>query len=161
MPRVPPTYRERLRREGSVLAASGVAGSVLLLAVSDESTRHPASTVGQLVVVTVLLALLGPLAARRALDSAPDVGRVEAGSGQPTALWALPVVVVALTGAVGALAGWDAGLRVACGCLLVGLAQAFVIERVVAARERQTGGRYVRLAGSRIVRGTRLGHLPD
>ncbi len=38
-------------------------------------------------------------------------------------------------------------------------AQAVAIERTVAAGERRTNGRYVRLAGSRIVRGTRLGRL--
>jgi hypothetical protein len=35
-----------------------------------------------------------------------------------------------------------------------------VIERVVAGRERRNGARYVRLPGSRILRGTRLGRLP-
>lgn len=45
------------------------------------------------------------------------------------------------------------------GCLLVGLAQAVLLERVVAARERREDMRFVRLPGSRIVRGTRLGRL--
>jgi hypothetical protein len=33
-----------------------------------------------------------------------------------------------------------------------------VLERIVVADERETGRKYFRIAGSRILRGTRLGH---
>jgi len=51
---------------------------------------------------------------------------------------------------------WDAALRVTGGCLLVGLMQAALMARLVAADERRRGRRYVRLPGSRILRGTKL-----
>jgi hypothetical protein len=54
-------------------------------------------------------------------------------------------------------AGWDAGLRVTGGCLLVGLAQAVRYERIVAADEGGRGRRYFRIPGSRLIRGTLLG----
>ena len=56
---------------------------------------------------------------------------------------ATPFVVAGELGVAGA--GWDAGLRVTGGCVLVGLAQAIVIERIVAADEARTGRSYVRL----------------
>jgi len=49
-------------------------------------------------------------------------------------------------------------VRVTGGCVLVGITQALVLERMVAADERETGRRYFRTAGSRILRGTRLGY---
>ena len=51
---------------------------------------------------------------------------------------------------------WDAGLRVTGGCMLVGLAQAVLLERLVAADERRRGRRYVRMPGSSLL-GTKLG----
>ncbi len=155
-----PTYRQRLRTEGAVLAACGALGSVGLLAFVDESTRLPGSTLGQLAVVVVLLAAFGPRSVRRWLDAAEPVDTPQqAGSGEPTPLWHLPGVVVLLTVPVGLVAGWDAGLRVTGGCLLVGLAQAFVLARVVAHQEAQRGVVFVRLPGSRLGRGTKLGAL--
>lgn len=56
-------------------------------------------------------------------------------------------------------AGWDAGLRVAGGCTIIGLLQGVAFERFVAARERREGCRYFRVPGSRTITGTRLGCL--
>jgi hypothetical protein len=162
-----PTYRRRLRVEGLTLAACGAAGSVGLLALRTEAaTRWPLNTAGQLAVVAGLLGWLGPRTARRALGRAVPLEPGGEGSGEPTPLWQLPLIVTGLAAAfvgVGALddrAGWDAGLRVTLGCALVGLTQALVIERVVAADERARGRRYVRVAGSRLLRGTNLGFRP-
>ena len=80
-----------------------------------------------------------PRSVRRALASSRPVGVGQVGTGEPTPLWQLPVIVAGLTGLAGGLAGWDAGVRVTGGCLLVGLAQAVLLERLVAARERRTG----------------------
>jgi hypothetical protein len=68
---------------------------------------------------------------------------------------ATPFVVAGELGVGGA--GWDAALRVAGGCLLVGLAQGVLIERLVAAEETSSGRSFVRVAGSSATRGTRLG----
>jgi hypothetical protein len=165
----PPTYRERLRIEGLVLAGSGVLGSVLLLALTTESRRWPLNTIGQLVVVVALLAFFGPRATAKALRSARGMRREALGSGEPTPLWQLPLIVAALTVLVAkpvgpipdflsVRAGWDAGLRVTGGCALVGLAQAFLLERQVAQAEQSEGHVYHRVAGSRLGRGTNLGY---
>jgi len=161
---MPPTYRERLRIEGSVLAAAGVlASGVLMIGVSRATDRAP-STIGQLVFVTVLLVALSPRSARRSIATARPLAPGEQSTGEPTALWKPPLVLLALTAVfvvpgelgVGA-AGWDAGLRITGGCLLVGLAQALLLERVVAADEARTGRSYVRLPGWSPIRGTKLG----
>jgi hypothetical protein len=155
---VPPTYRQRLRVEGATLATCGAIGTVILLAGVDQSRRSPASTIGQLVVVGLLLGWLGPRSVGRAIASSRPVGVGQVGSGEPTPLWQLPMIVAGLTGVAGGLAGWDAGLRVTGGCLLVGLAQAVLLERLVAARELRLGRRFYRIPGSRILRGTLLGY---
>jgi hypothetical protein len=156
-----PTYRDRLRLEGGVLLGSGLLVSAILLVASAEARRRPWGTVGQLAGVGLVFGVLGALAAGRAMRGARDLAPRETGSGEPTPLWQLPVIVGALTAAAaGALGGWEAGLHAAGGCAVVGLIQCVVIERVVAGRERRNGARYVRLPGSRILRGTRLGRLP-
>jgi hypothetical protein len=94
---------------------------------------------------------------RRATAAASEVSVSGAGGGEPTPLWQLPLIVAVLTVPLGLLEGWDTGLRASAGCLLVGLAQAVLLERLVGTAERRAGGRYIRLPGSRIVRGTRLG----
>ena len=106
----------------------------------------------------------GPLVVRRWLVAAQPVTDDGALSGQPTALWKPPLVVLALgalfivPGELGLGAGgWDAGLRITLGCTLVGLAQMVLLERVVAADEQRNGRRYVRLPGSRATTGTNLG----
>ncbi len=159
---VPPalTYRARLRTEGLALATCGVTGSVVLLLADPRATQNAGSTVGQLVVVLVLLGVLGPLSVRRAIARSKPAGAgAVAATGEPTPLWHLPLVVAALTLPLVALGAWDAGLRVTGGCTLVGLAQALLLVRVVHADERATGRTYVRASGSRILRGTRLAHV--
>ncbi|MEA2137465.1 MAG: hypothetical protein QOG56_615, partial [Solirubrobacteraceae bacterium] len=155
VPRMPPTYRERLRVEGAVLAGAGALVSALLLALVPQASEQAGSTIGQLAFVCVVLAVFAPRAARRSIDAARPVASGEQLSGEPTSLWKPPLVLLVLATAfvvpgelgVGA-AGWDAGLRITGGCLLVGLAQALLIERIVAARETRDGRRYVRVAGS-------------
>ncbi|MBA3327782.1 MAG: hypothetical protein H0T43_05730 [Solirubrobacterales bacterium] len=165
---MPPTYRERLRLEGAVLAGAGAAGSVALLAVTDEASRWPLNTVGQLAVVAGLLGWIVPRSARRAMGAARSVDPGERISGDPTPVWQHPIIVASLTASVVlprefgvSRAGWDAGLRVTAGCMLVGLAQAVLAERVVAAGEARTGRRYVRVPGSRLIGGTKLGFFGD
>jgi hypothetical protein len=163
-PATPPTYRERLRVEGAVLAGAGALGSVLLIAFVDEASERAASTAGQIVFVVVVLAVLGPLLLRRWLAAAEPVRAGTEPTGQPTPLWMPPLVVVALVAlfvvpgelGVGAV-GWDAGLRITLGCTLVGLAQALLLARLVGADEARHGRRYVRLPGSRAFGGTKLG----
>jgi hypothetical protein len=160
----PPTYRERLRLEGAVLAGAGAVASAVLLAGVDEASNRSGSTVIQIAVVAVLIAVLGPLAVRRWMAGAQPVAEGAELTGEPTALW-LPVLVLVVLGAVFVVpgefglrgAGWDAGLRITLGCLVVGLAQAVLLERLVAADEARTGRRYVRLPGSRALGGTKLG----
>lgn len=156
---VPPalTYRARLRTEGFALAACGVAGSAVLVLASSDTTSNAASTLGQLVVVAGLLAVLGPRSVRKAIAAAQPEGVVEA-TGEPTPLWHLPVVVAVLAGAFVVFGVWDAGLRVTLGCALVGLSQALLLTRVVARDEQATGRTYARAPGSRILRGTRLAY---
>jgi hypothetical protein len=167
---VPPTYRERLRIEGYTLAACGALDCALLLALHDESRRKPLNTLAQLAVVGAALAWLGPRAARRAIEESHELEPGEEGTGEPTPLWQLPAIVATLTLSFGLMrysedaaargAGWDAALRIGGGCLLVGLAQAILLERTVAKAEHLTGRHYIRAAGSRLGRGTRLGWRP-
>lgn len=160
---MPPTYRERLRIEGAVLAGAGVLASALLLALVPQASERAASTIGQLAFVCVVLAILAPRSARRSIDGARPAVPGEQLSGEPTPLWKPPLVLLVLATAfvvpgelgIGA-AGWDAGLRITGGCLLVGLAQALLIERIVAADETRDGRRYVRLPGWSVTGGTKL-----
>jgi len=156
---VPPTYRVRLRLEGRALALTGTVGFVVLLVFVGEAHRSPLSTVIQLGILAMLVAWLGPASARRAMVGAEQRPMKDLGSGEPTPLWQLPAIVVALTALAGLLAGWDAGLRVSAGCVLVGLGQAILLERVVGAEEATSRRRFFRVAGSRILRGTRLGYI--
>jgi len=160
----PPTYRERLRLEGTVLAVAGALGSALLLAFAPEASERAASTALQITFVALVLGVVGPVYVRRWLAAAEPVAPDATLTGQPTALWKPPLVVVVLTalfvvpGELGfGAVGWDAGLRITLGCMLVGLAQALLIERVVAADEARQGRSYVRLPGSRATSGTNLG----
>jgi hypothetical protein len=155
---VPPTYRVRLRIEGLALALCGAIGTIVLLAVSAQAQRDPLNTAGQLAAVALLLAWLGPRSARHAIAASESRSERHLGSGEPTPVWRLPLIVVVLAVAAGLLAGWDAGVRVTGGCVLVGLAQGLVLERIVAADEHETGRTYFRIVGSRVLRGTRLAH---
>ena len=165
---MPPTYRERLRVEGAVLAGAGALACVLLLAAVPEASERSASTIGQLVFVALLLLVLAPRSARRSIDGAQPVATADGLTGEPTALWKPPLVVLVLAalfvvpGELGSgFGGWDAALRIAGGCLLVGLAQALLIERVVAADEARNDRRYVRMPGSSVTSGTKLGFFSD
>ena len=163
----PPTYRERLRVEGLALAACGAAGSAgILVLETEQATRWPWNTVGQLAVVAGLLSWLGPRAVRKSIAAAQELEEGGEGTGEPTPLWQLPLIVAGLTALVvvpqelNSRAGWDAGLRVTGGCLLVDLAQGVLLERLVAADEERRGRRYFRFKGSRLGRGTKLGFVP-
>ena len=161
---MPPTYRERLRLEGGVLAGAGALASVLLLVAVPQASRHVTSTILQLVFVAVLLLVLASRSAKRSIAGARAIAPAEQVTGEPTALWKPPLVLLALValvvvpGELGVGAGgWDAALRITGGCLLVGLAQALLIERIVAADEARSDGRYVRMPGSSVTSGTKLG----
>jgi hypothetical protein len=54
-------------------------------------------------------------------------------------------------------AGWDAGLRITGGSMLVGLAQALRYARIVEQDESKRGRRYLRVKGSHLWSGTTLG----
>lgn len=152
-----PSYRERLTLEGAVLATSGAIGSAALLAFADGADDGPGNTVGQLAVVAGLCGWLGPWLAKKWTAKAEPAEDQEV-SGDPTPLWQLPAITAGLTLAVAVPTGmWDAGLRVTGGCVLVGLTQAGVMAPLVAREERRSGRRFVRLPGSRLGRGTRLG----
>ena len=157
------SYRDRLIREGGALALSGALGSAVLLAFVDSAADGPASTLAQLGIVAGLCAWLGPRSVRKWIARAE---RLPAGdtslTGEPTPLWQMPVITAGLALAVALPTGaWDAGLRVTGGCLLVGLTQAALIAPRVRADERRRGRRYVRLPGSRLLRGTRLGAFEE
>lgn len=143
--------------EGGALAASGALSAVLVLVFGDDATHGPLSTVVQLLVVVALMATLGVRSVRRWTRQAPEVDAP--GTGEPTPLWQLPLIVAALTLAFGFGAGWDAGLRIGGGCVIVGLAQAVLFERIVAAEEARAGGRFFRMPGSSLFTGTKLGRV--
>src|SRR3954451_14983920 len=163
----PPSYRERLRIEGLTLAAIGAASSAGLIAFVPASRRWPLNTVAQLAAVAVLLEALGTRKVRKWLREAEETERGREGSGEPTPLWMLPPIVAFLaaffvllpeTGLPGSeKAGWDAGLRVTAGCMLVGLAQGLRFAGVVGEDEQNRGRRYIRVKGSHLWSGTKLG----
>jgi hypothetical protein len=148
---MPPSYRERLRVEGLVLAACGALASVALVAFVPASRRWPLNTAGQLAVVAVLLEGFGTRRVRKWLDQAEELPPVTAGL-------AAVFVLLPETGLPGSgRAGWDAGLRITGGCLLVGLTQGLRFERIVGADESKRGRRYLRVKGSHLWSGTKLG----
>lgn len=156
----PPSYRARLRLEGAALAGSGAASAVLVLAFADDATRGPLSTVLQLLAVAVLMGTVGARSVRRSLRAAVELPAADRTTGEPTPLWQLPLICAALTLAFGLGAGWDAGLRIGGGCLIVGLAQAVLFERLVAREEARRGRRFYRVPGSSLFTGTKLGAVP-
>ena len=142
-----------------MLAGSGAVGSAALLAFVDGARDRPLSTAVQLAVVTGLCAGLGPRLATKWTGRAEPAEGQDV-SGDPTPLWQLPAITAGLTLSVVALTGWwDAGVRVTGGCALVGLTQAAVMAPIVRADERHRSRRYVRLPGSSLFRGTRLGYF--
>jgi hypothetical protein len=164
---MPPSYRERLRVEGLALAACGAIGSAVLVAFVPAARRWPLNTVAQLAALAVLLEALGTRRVRRWLAGAQELEPGEEGSGEPTPLWMLPPIVAGLAALFVILpetglpasdrAGWDAALRITGGCMLVGLAQALRFAGVVAASESESERRYVRVKGSHLWSGTKLG----
>lgn len=154
----PPTYRTRLQLEGGVLAALGAAGSITLLLLEDQATDMPGSTIGQLALVALLLGMLGPRGVRTSVARATVIAEPAAGSGEPTPLWHLPLIVAVLAAPFLLVGAPDAALRVTGGVTLVGLTQAILLAGLVRRDEQRTGRTYVRLPGSRILRGTKLGY---
>lgn len=167
---MPATYRSRLRVEGAVLAAAGLAGSAVLLRGPEQARRWPWNTVGQLALTAAGLYATGRKATTDAMADAAPVAAQDA-AGEPTPLWHVPVPMLAFGAVVGPLggkvarppklaekAGWDATLRVTGGSAIVGLFQWLVLARLVGAEERRTGRRFVRVPGSRIGK-TKLGYL--
>ena len=154
---MPPSYRERLRLEGAVLAACGAAACAALLILVPDARENAMSTIGQLAFVGLLCTLLGPVLARRWTGRAEQAPTET--TGDPTPLWQLPLITAGLALLVALPTGsWDAGLRVTGGCLLVGLTQAGLMAPLVGRDERRRGRRYVRLPGSSLFTGTRLGY---
>ncbi|MEJ7789061.1 MAG: hypothetical protein WKF29_04180 [Thermoleophilaceae bacterium] len=154
---MPPSYRERLRLEGAALAACGAAACAALLIFVPDARENATSTIGQLAFVGLLCALLGPFLARRWTGRAEQAPTET--TGDPTPLWQLPLITAGLALLVALPTGsWDAGLRVTGGCLLVGLTQAGLMAPLVGRDERRRGRRYVRLPGSSLFTGTRLGY---
>ena len=168
------SYRRRLRIEGLTLATAGLAGSAGLLAAKQQARRAPANTVVQLGALLAGLLTLGARSTRKTLANADRVRFGRVGTGEPTPLWHVPVPMVAGAVFLGQFAkplnqklglperlardaGWDAALRVTAGSALVGLWQAFVIERDVARAERRGLRTYYRMPGSALGTGTRLG----
>lgn len=143
-----------------MLAGAGAVAGLLLLGLTDEATRGPISTVVQLAIVAAAMGTLGVRSVRRSMAAAVPLDPRHPGTGEPTPLWQHPLIVAALTIGFGVPAGWDAGLRVGGGCLIVGLAQAVVFERLVAREERRRAVRFHRVEGSSLFTGTRLGTLP-
>ena len=155
-----PTYRARLRLEGAALAACGAVSAALVLALGDGATDGPVSTAVQLAVVALLLATVGVRSVLRSMRRAVELAPADLGTGEPTPLWQLPLIVAGLTGAFGFGAGWDAGLRIGGGCVIVGLAQAVLFQWLVAREEARRRQRFHRVAGSSLFTGTKLGAAP-
>jgi hypothetical protein len=165
---MPPSYRERLRTEGFALAACGAIGSAALVAFVPASRRWPLNTLAQLTAVVVLLEAFGTRRVRRWVANADEIAPGEEGGGEPTPIWMLPPIVAVLAAVFVLLpetglpasdrAGWDAALRITGGCMLVGLAQALRYAGVVAAAESSSGRRCLRVKGSHLWCGTKLGY---
>ena len=131
-----------------MLAGAGAVAALLVLALTDEATQNPVSTVIQLAIVAAVMGTLGVFTVRRSMAAAVPLNPADIGTGEPTPLWQHPLIVAGLTLGFGVLAGWDAGLRVGGGCLIVGLAQAVLFERLVAREEQRRAVRFYRVKGS-------------
>ena len=100
-----------------------------------------------------------PRGLRRSIADSDERDRANIGSGEPTPLWHVALIVVVLTGLAGLL-GWDASLRVTAGCVLVGATQTLLLGDFVRREEHKTGRTFYRTAGSRILLGTQLAYIP-
>src|SRR4051812_13903697 len=94
----PPSYRERLRTEGLALAACGAAGSCALWRFVPSSRRWPLNTLGQLAVTAGLAARFGTRSVQKSMDEAVEAQPGGEGTGEPTPLWQLPVIMSGLAG---------------------------------------------------------------
>jgi hypothetical protein len=168
-----PTYRDRLRAEGLVLAAAGVAGSAVVLAATSQSRRWPLHSAAQLALGAALVATVGRRKLRQEMDAAVELQPGAEGGGDPTPLWRVPLppaalALLAASSTLSAdrgprfrgqpLAGWDAVLRATAATALAGIAQALLFEREVAQAETIQGRTYYRIAGSGPFAGTQLGY---
>ena len=140
-----------------MLAACGVASAIAVLILTEGATENPLSTLIQLAIVLGLMVTVGSRSVLRSMQRAAPLHEGATGTGEPTPLWQLPLIVGALTLAFGFGAGWDAALRIGGGCVVVGAAQAFLFERLVARDETQAGSRFYRVKGSSLFTGTKLG----
>lgn len=155
----PPAYRDRLVLEGWTLVGAGaIAALVVVLSVMPVLD---ALFYGQLIVGIPLLAVLGRRAASRGMQRAAPLAPHDVGSGEPTPLWHVVGVVAIITPLFWVVGGPLGGLSAGVGSALVGLAQALVLAPAVAREEARTGRRHLRMGGSRVLRGTKLGWLPD
>lgn len=156
---MPPGYRERLRAEGLALAVSAALAAVILIVAVDGSRAGVARTLIVAGVALLVIAWLGPRSAHVALGRATQLFTPDLGKGEPRALWQLPALVAVATAVVARFGGGANGLRLDLVLLLIGLCQAFVLERIVAVNEGQTRRRYFRVEGSRMFGATRLGYV--
>ncbi len=167
-----PTYRERLRAEGLVLAVTGAVGSAAVLAATPKARRWPLNTVAQLALSAALLATVGRRKVHNAMDAAVELRPGNEGGGDPTPLWRVPLPPAVLTllvcGSVLSadraprfrgqpLVGWDAVLRATAGTALAGIAQALLFEREVAQAETIQARTYYGIASFGPIVSTQLG----
>lgn len=156
---MPPSYRSRLRAEGAALVLSAALAALVLLIAVPGSREGISRTLIVLAAAALLIAWLGPRSVHVALAHAVQVFTPDPGSGEPRPLWHLPLVVAVPTVIVARFAGAANGLRLTLVLALLGLCQAFVLERIVAVNEGQSRRRYFRVDGSRMFGPTRLGFL--
>ncbi len=156
---MPPSYRERLRIEGLALAGSAALAAIVLLAAAPSSREGIARTLIVLLVALLLIAWLAPRSVHVALRRATQLFTPDLGSGEPRALWQIPVLVAVPVAIVAKLGGGANGLRLALVLLLLGLFQAFVLERIVAVMEGQARRRFFRVEGTKMLGATRLGYV--
>ena len=156
---MPPSYRERLRIEGLALAGSAALATLVLLAEAAAARTGIGTTLIVLGVALLLIAWLAPRSVHLALGHATQLFTPDLGRGEPRPPWQLVLIVVVSTLVVAKLGGGAMGLRLALILLMLGLAQAFVLERIVAVNEGQSRRRYFRVEGSRMLGATRLGYV--
>ena len=155
----PPSYRERLRVEGLVLAASAAVATLALLIGAADSRTGIGATLIVLAIALLLIAWLAPRSVHLALRRASQLFTPDLGTGQPRALWQLPLLVAIPVVVFAKLGGAAMGLRLAVILLILGLVQAFMLERIVAVFEGQARRRFYRVEGSKMLGATKLGYV--
>lgn len=154
-----PSYRERLRAEGLALAGSALAATLVLVIAATGATAGISRTLIVLFVALLLIFWLGPRSVHLATGRASQLFTPDLGSGEPRALWQLPLIVAVVTVIVTKLSDAADGFRLTLILLILGLVQAFVLERIVAVKEGQGRRRYYRVEGSKMLGATRLGYV--